>query len=521
MFRKNLVCSIFLVFFSLSIYSQKQEINPNGYNIFYHENGKIASEGHMENNVPTGLWKSYSVNGNIKTIGYRKSGELDSIWLFYTEAGKKDKEINYRKGKRNGYLLTYYNSNDSSYILSKELYFEDKLNGTSEFYNPNGSLKNKSEYIDGKKHGFEKSYNQTGQIYLIIKYIKGNVVDSEYLNRFDNQGRKYGIWKEFYPNERIKYQASYIDGKLNGYYREYDEYGKLIKSVLYSQGRQVVDSPSEIELDDTTKVVSQNPKEKIEYFENGKIKSKKQTVSDKQHGTQDYFDENGNRILSEIYRYGKIYAQGLIDENGKYQGEWKLYYDSGKIKAKGNYISSVREGQWIFYFENGETEQTGFFEKGKASGDWIWFYESKKIRRTGKFNNNSEEGLFVEFSETGDTISQGNYENGFKEGKWQYNINDLKESGVYEKGLKTGVWKEYFTEGNIKFEGEFKRDLANGKHIFYYNDKKIKEIRYYQNGVPTDTWFYYDEVGYQYLIQEYKYGEIFRINGKKVNKNIQ
>jgi uncharacterized protein len=91
--------AIFLIISLLAapflIRSQTGNVNPNGYNIFYYDNGTKSSEGKMVNGKPDGYWKSYFTTGILKNEGNRKNFELDSIWNFYNEKGKLVKTISY------------------------------------------------------------------------------------------------------------------------------------------------------------------------------------------------------------------------------------------------------------------------------------------------------------------------------------------------------------------------------------------------------------------------------------------
>ena len=84
----------------ISLAQGQQDVNPNGYNKFYYENGVLSSEGNMRDSRPDGYWKTYSPNGKIKSEGNRKNYELDSIWKFYDGNGKLLTEINYSSGKK-------------------------------------------------------------------------------------------------------------------------------------------------------------------------------------------------------------------------------------------------------------------------------------------------------------------------------------------------------------------------------------------------------------------------------------
>src|SRR5471030_1043862 len=96
------ILNIVLFLFPSVLFAQpNQNINPNGYNKFYYDNGKISSEGTMRDGKPDGYWKTYSEMGVIKSEGNRKNFQLDSIWKFYNEKGKLAFEFNYKEGKKN------------------------------------------------------------------------------------------------------------------------------------------------------------------------------------------------------------------------------------------------------------------------------------------------------------------------------------------------------------------------------------------------------------------------------------
>jgi antitoxin component YwqK of YwqJK toxin-antitoxin module len=104
---RNIKYFIFLLplLITAAVFSQptgNQNINPNGYNKFYYDNGKVSSEGNMKNGKPDGYWKTYLPNGKMKSEGNRKNFLLDSTWKFYDDNGSLSSEINYKAGKKEG-----------------------------------------------------------------------------------------------------------------------------------------------------------------------------------------------------------------------------------------------------------------------------------------------------------------------------------------------------------------------------------------------------------------------------------
>lgn len=54
-------------------------------------------------------------------------------------------------------------------------------------------------------------------------------------------------------------------------------------------------------------------------------------------------------------------------------GKYVMYYQSGNIKARGNYLDNKREGEWVFYHENGSVALKKNFSKGVQVGEWVYY----------------------------------------------------------------------------------------------------------------------------------------------------
>lgn len=80
--RKSLLFLV-LVMIAFLLKAQDNTVVPNGFNRFYHPDGKVSSEGMMRDGKPDGYWKTYWENGTLKSEGNRRNFELDSIWSFY------------------------------------------------------------------------------------------------------------------------------------------------------------------------------------------------------------------------------------------------------------------------------------------------------------------------------------------------------------------------------------------------------------------------------------------------------
>ncbi len=508
---KKFCLLIAFLFINISIFAQYNQTIPNGYNIFRYGNGQISSEGMMKDSKPEGFWKTFYPSGIKKSEGNRRNSLLDSIWVFYNENGDTTQKISYFEGKKNGYTFTFAQKKDSvtkktiNYVSAKELFLNDKKNGKSFYFYPDGQVHKIFNFRDDKKHGIGKEYDKKGNIITIFSYRYDNLLDKQNINRRNKQGRKQGWWKEFYPEEKVKTEAFYNNDTLNGYYKEFDIRGELVKNQLYRNGIPVVLSSE------------QKIEEKVEHFENGKVKNSGGFKAGKPVGVHREFSQQGEIIAAKTYSdSGMVESIGIVDEKGVKNGEWKNVFASGETKSTGKYVNNVKDGEWIFYFESGKVEQKGKFIKDKPHGTWLWFYESGQLWKQEIFRYGKFDGKFFELAENGDTIVSGEYLEGEKNGIWTFRIGDVKMVGEYKSDTKSGIWKHYFPNGQLKFEGNFFNDEADGEHIFYYENGKIEKKGKFISGLKTGEWEFFDEEGKIFVIIRYKDDEEIRVDGYKM-----
>jgi antitoxin component YwqK of YwqJK toxin-antitoxin module len=492
-----------------------QENITDGYVKFYYPNGQVSSEGLMINGKPDGYWKTYYVTGIIKSEGKRTNHLLDSIWLFYDVKGDTIQKISYMYGKKNGYLITfdYSTAGDGSgrgTIISKELYIDDRKEGKSYYYFPDAKLKSEVSYLNGKKQGLSKEFDESGKTISLVYYHNGYVTEREDINRKDKNGLKQGVWREFYPDGRIKKEENYVNDILDGFYKEYNEKGDMVLLLNYKKGNLVID---EKEAEQDVNVEIRN-----KYDDQSRLISSGAFRNNIPVGIHREFGPDGSVTAARIYNdAGKVVSEGIIDIEGKRVGEWKDYYPEGNLKATGNYVDNLRSGKWTFYFRNNKIEQTGEYIKGKENGIWTWYYENGNTWREESYFNGREDGVMVEYLENGKVITRGDYVDGEKEGEWYYRVGDHIEVGSYITGLRDGKWKYFYNDSTLQYEGDYFQGNPDGKHKLYYENGNVKEERYYSAGIREKIWKRYDVDGNVVMTIGYKNDEETRINGVKLD----
>jgi len=497
-----------LLLLNISVFSQEEtKAVTNGYQVFYHPNGVKASEGTMRDGEPDGYWKTYNEQGILVSEGNRKNFELDSTWKFYDDKGKITMEINYLKGNKDGIRKTYREDE-----IIEENFKNDVKNGLTRYFYPDGHIKKEINFSAGLENGPAKEFDKDGRIITLITYKSGFITERELINRFDNNGKKHGPWKYFYPEGMVRQEGTYNHGLENGYFKEYDKDGNLLTTAKYADG---------VKLEDVAELVKLDVRK--DYYPNGKVKiAATYNKAGQLEGVRREYTPEGNVDRSYIFRNGIMIGEGIVTEKGERDGYWKEYYNDGKLRAEGKYNKDAREGAWKFYYESGATEQEGMYVNSKPEGDWRWYYPEGETMREESYYNGLLDGLMTEYDEAGNVITKGQYIEGKEDGAWYYHLPGSETEGTYSEGMRNGLWKVYDLpdkpgdEKVLRFEGKFLEDNPQGKHTYYWDNGNKKEEGEYAMGRKEGEWVYYNYDGTPFIVVSYKGGVEERYDGFQI-----
>jgi uncharacterized protein len=495
-------------FFPSSSLVSQDTIKLNGYQKFYYPKGSISSEGMMVNGNPDGYWKSYFESGKLKSEGNRKHFELDSTWKFYNENGKLILEVTYKNGKKNGIKTSNLDKE-----ITRENYVNDIKEGMTRIYTPDHILKMEIPFVKGLEQGFAKEYAADGTIISLIEYKRGFVIDRLNINRKDKNNLKQGRWYTFYDNGKIRQEGMYKDDKKNGYFKEYTEDGDLISVFKY------VNDVKQEEAEEITKLDVQK-----EYYPNGKVKVSATYRNGIPEGIRREYNHDGQIVKSFLYKNGIITGEGIVKEDGSRDGHWKEFYDDNSLKSEGDYKDGKQVGEWKYYYPNGKLEQAGKYStSGKLISTWKWFFDTGQLLTEEDYINGVKDGLHTEYDENQRVVEEGEYVNGLEDGPWFVISGDYLERGTYRDGLKTGMWKTYYlvqkdnkTDSILSFTGNFIEDNPDGKHVYYWDNGKIKDEGLYIMSKKEGDWILYNYDGTPFLVITYRNGVETKYDGVKI-----
>ncbi|WYW09383.1 toxin-antitoxin system YwqK family antitoxin [Fusobacterium nucleatum] len=134
------------------------------------------------------------------------------------------------------------------------------------------------------------------------------------------------------------------------------------------------------------------------------------------------YDENNNLILTMKYKNNKTIMEQQVEGNKIKMIKYFENFDpsSGKIVVYKNDIlvrimqikNSILEGEFKVYYPSGKLLYIMNAKNGALNGTAKSFYESGKIMSIGHFKDGESDGEFIEYDENGNVVEKVLYKNG-------------------------------------------------------------------------------------------------------------
>lgn len=487
--------------------AQPEGVRPAGcvWTEYRFPEGGIASEGCLVDGAPEGVWTAYTPSGALKSKGSRTNHQLDGEWTFYREDGTLERAVTYAAGKKSGWEAVYA---ADGVLVTRTPWVDDVRSGTATTYHPNGTAAREVPFSEGLEHGNGREYAEDdGRLISRMVFVRGVQVALEKLNRYGPEGKKEGLWEVLRDGGTLLEEGTWRRGERHGVFRFYDTQGKLERMERYEYGELVVDAA-------TTELLEI----KRDLHPNGAVRRVGSYRNGKEHGVFREYAPDGTLVTGTLYLDGVRAGEGVTDALGNRIGHWKLWYPEGGLQAEGGYEAGVREGEWIFYYPEGTVAQRGSYREGAFHGTWVWYYPDGKVHREEQYRSGKEDGVFREWGPSGAVLMEGEYVRGRRNGDWVVEVNDHREAGAYIDGEKSGEWVHTHASGTVLFRGSFVNGMPEGRHTWWYADGTRQLTGMFVGGVKEGRWVYARPDGTVQREEEYKGGELRRIDGLRIEK---
>lgn len=475
--------------------------------------------------------KTYDANGHLENQKSYKNGKLDGKTIYYSDTGAIFSESNYKNGKLDGDDILY--ANNIEYIEDYKHYKNGKLDGVScEFL--------KTRYFDELRDKEDLDY--LDKLYLDMKDWPGYSL--RYLGQYKNSMLN-GSAFTFYVGGVIQSETNYKNHKKDGWEISYYFTGEIKRKTLFKDNEATGQSQEFYRDGNIKQIVDHtNPKSiKItNYQKNKNIANECQFK-----GIPGFGDDYGytcNGEYRSYYESGKIKTIENLN-NGDRIGKYQLFYESGNLKSFANYISidglrdNILNDVSKSFYENGNLQSETRYKNGKFHGTSKHFSEDGKLLSEINFKNgraikilkldsddiNKKTGTLKIFDEVGDIKYQINFQDGFavsgtkKEILWDrveyrnttnadyYNLGlDYRHDPKYKVSLMAYSGK--YVDDYLFSETYYLKNKKQGPYREYDSDGMLSAEGYYENGKLNGVYKEYHHNNKIKKISNYKNGKL-------------
>ncbi len=202
-----------------------------------------------------GPWRGYFSTGSIRYEGNFVDDKPTGVFKYFYPQGQLRAELVHEPGE-DAVQATYYHRNRS--VLGKGKYVDQQMQGKWLFYNDQGVLVSEHHYQNGENHGVWKTFFTDGTIAESEKWVNGKKTGK--LKRFYPDGSTYmianykndllnGEYMLFYPDGKPMLTGKYSDNINEGEWIYFTDEGQIQKRVAYEKG-VIIEEKVFIETDD-------------------------------------------------------------------------------------------------------------------------------------------------------------------------------------------------------------------------------------------------------------------------------
>jgi antitoxin component YwqK of YwqJK toxin-antitoxin module len=254
------------------------------------------------------------------------------------------------------------------------------------------------------------------------------------INQTNTDGKKIGKWQQQYDNGQLKYKGQFENGYEVGDFFYYYPDGKIKSKMSFSEKGQLANI--------------------IIYYKSGTVQASGTYRNKLKHSTWKYWADVSTQLTKE-----ENY------DNGKKNGLWKVYYVGGGVASQVMWKMDVRHGEWKEFFENGRLKLSANFNNGKMDGPYLTYFLNGQISRKGLYVNGLSDGLWESFEENGTVKTIEKYRMGQQilEQRYENGVLYLEIDGVNHKVKDLRKAEDIETEEPIEIEEQQETEQPNGE----------------------------------------------------------
>lgn len=380
----------------------------HGKQTLFSNNGKISKISNYRNGLlhgrtdyyEEGFSKIYRTE-HYKSYPSANKSDLHGSYAVFSPAGKLVEKYIFQNGRKNGWYTLYH---EDDKIREAGYYESDLITGNKKTWSKDGILREDENYIiipnpllnpTQKNQPGKKNTNLQKAILEKISVLHGNTKHffSDGKLALDHNlkyGKKEGLNREYYENQKLKAQAIYKDDEIHGTYATYHQNGNIETRGIFYKELKIGEEVLQNVRDGTIERFDENGhKTQVENWKNykrngamefyahggGKISSRTYYKDGLVSGSEERFDKEGNKTSETHYEIVEKDGKKISQQTGIVRG-----WERGILRSEGMMKNGLQEGKYIQYYPDGKTEAIRYYTAGKLNGPQKTFHPNGQLK---------------------------------------------------------------------------------------------------------------------------------------------
>jgi antitoxin component YwqK of YwqJK toxin-antitoxin module len=182
------------------------------------------------------------------------------------------------------------------------------------------------------------------------------------------------------------------------------------------------------------------------------------------------------RVEREVARYS--------DNTFQAEGAHREYYPNGQLFVEGRFRNGRQDGEWTYWFETGKQNRKVAYKDGKLDGSWEVTRADGTISAKRSFKNGLRDGDWVTYDDTGkQPLTEEHYVDGKQNGTWKvwHPGGQQKLQMDFKDGKLDGTRTEWDEKGEKRMEVTYAEGKPNGTLTRWFPDGR-KLVQVYKEG---------------------------------------
>lgn len=274
-------------------------------------------------------------------------------------------------------------------------------------------------------HGPWEVRNQSGQVVAKGTYVRG-MMDGQWSRQHASDSSSLFATKPFSLFQGpFRSVALFENGKLEGLWTIYDQYGTKIFEVPYREGVRHGTAtwfyPNNAKMREVTFKQGLIDREILEFDEAEKIAGRRQYVDGRPIVQNTTFYRPHVKKTEDYYLGAKLKPDGTDDwweakpapylKTGSetQHGSSMAWFENGQPKKRGQFADGKPVGQFVWWHANGNKRTEGFYVDGQKSRRWTWWYENGMKQFEGIFQDDQPIEIWRAWHANGKLRKENNY----------------------------------------------------------------------------------------------------------------